>query len=115
MFPCYGFARFDAGRFLHRVCYTRGVRGVVSFGGVLAQLDDSIIELMRSRSEENGLVQLGTELKTGDRVKVTCGQLANFMGVFEHGISGTDRVAILLTAVRYQARVVIDRKFVAKV
>lgn len=115
MFPCYGFARFDAGRFLHRVCFTRGVRGIVSFGGTLARLDDSIIELMRSRTEENGLVRLGAELRSGDRVIVTRGQLTNFTGVFEHGINGTDRVAILLTAVRYQARVVIDRKSVAKV
>ena len=115
MFPCYAFARFDAGRFLHRVCYTRGVRGVVSFGGVLARLDDSIIELMRNQIEAEGFVRLGAGLKSGDHVKVTSGHLANFVGVFEHGINGTARVAILLTAVRYQARIVIDRQLVEKV
>lgn len=115
MFPYYAFARFDARKSLHQVCYTRGVRRVVSFGGVLAQIDDSLIELMRNQVEEDGLVRLGPKLKSGDRVKVTSGHLANFLGVFEHGINGTDRVAILLTAVRYQARIVIDRKFVEKV
>jgi len=115
MFPCYAFARFDAGRFLHRVCYTRGVRGVVSFGGVLAQLDDSIIELMRSQIEEDGFVQLGAGLKRGDQVRVNHGHLVNFVGVFEHSLNGSDRVAILLNAIRYQARIVVDRKFVEKV
>jgi len=115
MFPYYAFARFDAGRSLHQVCYTRGVRCVVSFGGVLARLDDSIIKLMQSQIANDGFVRLGTDLKSGDEVKVTSGHLANFVGVFEHGINGSDRVAILLTAVRYQARIVVDRRFVEKV
>jgi len=115
LFPCYAFARFDAGRFLHQVCYTRGVRSVVSCGGVAARLDDSIIELIRNQIGKDGFVQLGADLKTGDHVKVKCGPLANLVGVFEHNIDSSDRVAILLTAVSYQARILIERKFLEKV
>ena len=115
MFPCYAFAHFESDRSLHQVCYTRGVRGVVSFGGVLARVEDSIITIMRSQIDEDGFVRLGAELKAGDHVQVNCGHLANFAGVFEHGINGSDRVAILLTAVSYQARIVIEKKFVERV
>lgn len=115
LFPGYAFARFDAAKSLHQVSYTRGVRGVVSFGGVPARLDDSIIALMRNQIGEDGFVQLGAKLKTGDHVKVNCGRLANFAGVFEHGLNGGDRVVILLTAVTYQARIVTEKEFIEKV
>jgi transcriptional antiterminator RfaH len=115
MFPRYGFARFDAGRLLRRVCYTRGVQNVVSFGGVAARLDDSIIELMRSRIGADGFVQIGSEFKAGERVRVKGGPLANFVGVFDHKIDSNDRVEILLTAVSYQGRIVVEKELVEKI
>ena len=115
MFPRYAFARFDASRLLHRVCYTRGVRSVVSFGGVASRVDDSIIELVRSRIGDDGFVQIGTEFKAGERVRVKVGPLANFVGVFDHKIESRDRVEILLTAVSYQGRIVVEKEFVEKI
>jgi transcriptional antiterminator RfaH len=115
MFPHYTFARFDASRFLHQICYTRGVHSVVSFGGVPARVDDSIIEIIRSQIGSDGFVQLGVELKVGDDVKIKDGPLANFVGVFDHRIDNSDRVVILLTAVSFQGRIVIEEEFVEKV
>lgn len=115
MFPRYAFARFDANRLLHRVCYTRGVQSVVSFGGVAAQLDDLIIDLMRSRIGDDGFVQIGADFKVGERVRVKGGPLANFVGVFDHKIDSRDRVEILLTAVSYQGRIVVEKEFVEKI
>lgn len=115
MFPCYVFARFDASRLLHQVGYTRGVRSVVSFGGVPARVDDSIIELIHSQISEDGFVEMRVELKVGDRVKINDGPLSNFVGVFDHKINSTSRVAILLTAVSYQGRIVIESDFVEKI
>jgi len=115
MFPRYAFARFNASRLLHRVRNTRGVRGVVSFGGVPAPVEDSIIELMKNQTGDDGFVQIGAELKMGDHVKVKSGPLANFVGVFDHKVDSSDRVAILLTAVGYQGRLVIEKGFVEKV
>jgi transcriptional antiterminator RfaH len=115
MFPHYAFARFDASRFLHQVCYTRGVHSVVSFGGVPAGVDDSIIEIIQAQIGDDGLVQLGTELKVGDDVKIKDGPLANFVGVFDHQLDHSDRVVILLTAVSYQGRIVIQKECVEKI
>lgn len=115
MFPLYSFAKFDASRLLHKVCHTRGVHSVVSFGGVPAPVSDEIIELMRERIGADGLVQIEDELKAGDHVKVKQGPLANFSGVFDRNIDGHTRVAILLTSVNYQGRIVIEREHLEKV
>lgn len=115
MFPLYSFAKFDASRMLHKVCHTRGVHSVVSFGGVPAPVNDEIIELIRERIGADGLVQFEDDLKVGDRVKVTQGPLANFSGVFDRNFDGHTRVAILLTSVTYQGRLVVDREHLEKV
>ena len=115
MFPQYAFARFDASKLLHQVCYTRGVRSVVRIGGVPARVDDSIIELIQSQIEADGFVQIKDDLKVGDRVKIMDGALNNFIGVFDYRIDNTERVAILLTSVSYQPRIVIEREFLEKI
>lgn len=114
MFPNYAFARFDASRYLHHVSYTRGVHSVLSFGGVPAKVDDSIIDLIRHQVGSDGFVQIGSELKAGDHVTIKDGPLASFAGVFDHRIDNSQRVVILLTAVRYQGRIVIEREFVER-
>lgn len=115
MFPNYAFARFDAAKLLHQVSYTRGVHGVLSFGGVPARVDDSIIGLIKSQIDEDGFVQIGDELTIGDRVRITRGPLRDFLGVFDHRTNNAHRVAILLTTVSCQARVVIESRSIEKI
>ncbi len=114
MFPHYAFARFNANKALHQICYTRGVHSVVHFGGVPARVDDSIIELIRSQVGVDGFVQVEDDLKVGDYVKIKEGPLANFVGVFAAKMDERDRVLILLTTVSYQGRIVIEKEFVEK-
>jgi len=115
LFPGYLFARFSAGRLLHQVGYTRGVRCVVSFGGMPAKVDDSIIEFIYSQLDEDGFVKMWDEIRVGDKVRIKCGPLADFVGVFDRRVNETNRVAILLTAVSYQGRIVIERDFLERV
>src|SRR5215207_6175857 len=68
LFPRYMFARFNADALLHKVSYTRGVQGVVSFSGVPCRVDDHIIELLRARQGADGLIKLGESLSPGDKV-----------------------------------------------
>ncbi len=114
LFPRYIFARFVAKNFLHKISYTRGVHSVVSFGSKPTPVDDTIISLIRSHQDEDGLIPLGEELKSGDKVMVKSGSMANFVGIFEHELKGSDRVQILLTAVSYQVRVVLEKEQVRK-
>ena len=114
LFPRYIFARFDAGTLLSKICFTRGVKRVVGFGAGPVPIEDKIIDFIMEQTGEDGFVQLGEELKRGDRVTVTNGLLGELSGIFEREIKGTDRVRILLNAINYQASIVIPKEHVRK-
>jgi hypothetical protein len=46
---------------------------------------------------------------------IESGPLTHMVGVFQHDIKGTDCVAILLTAISYQGRVIIEKGLVKKI
>jgi transcription elongation factor/antiterminator RfaH len=114
LFPHYVFAHFDAKSMLQKVCFTRGVYSVISFGGVLAAVDESIIELIKAQMDEDGFVRLGNDFKTGDKVMIKSGPLKNFIGVFERQMKHSERVAILLTTVNYQSRAIVTKEMIMK-
>lgn len=114
MFPSYIFARFDAGSMLHNVRFTRGVRNVVTVGDVPARIDDGIIDLLRSRISEDGLITLLDEFDEGDEVYLKAGPFRGFTGVFNSRLKGSERVMVLLTTVNFQGCLIIDRGLVGK-
>jgi transcriptional antiterminator RfaH len=114
LFSRYVFARFDLEGLFHKVKFTRGVHELVSFGDGPVRVDESIIELIRSRMDEGGLVKTGTDFKAGDVVVVRDGVLKDFTGVFESEMKDSDRVVVLLNTVSYQARLQIDRRLLQK-
>lgn len=115
MFPRYIFARFDAGRQLHKVLYTRGVVSVVSLGDQPAVIDDEILSLLQAQLDENGFVKLEDELKAGDKIIITDGPLKNFAGVFARDMNQSERVLVLLNAVTYQNQLMVSRSDIRKV
>lgn len=115
LFSRYIFAQFDVNTTYRRVCFTRGVHSVVNFGNGPVSVNDEIIKLIQSRVGEDGLVKLDNELNQGDQVMIDGGPLKDMVGVFQHDIKGTDRVAILLTAISYQGRVIVEKDQVKKI
>lgn len=112
LFPRYIFARFDAGRLLHKIRYTRGIHAVVSFGGEPSQVDDEIIATIKSRIGGDGLVKIEDKFKAGDKVKINDDILGTLDGVFMEGVGGTERVRILLSTINYQAHIEVHRNLV---
>lgn len=112
LFPGYIFARFRLNGMLHKIGYTRGVRSIVSFGGLPTVIDDEIINLIQSRVREDGFISIEQQLKAGDKVRVKYGPLSNLAGIFEREIKDTDRVLILLAAVSYQGHIIIERDLI---
>jgi transcriptional antiterminator RfaH len=115
LFPGYIFAKFKANHNLHKVKYTRGVQSVVGFGNGPLTVDDDVISLIRSRILEDGFVRIGEDFDPGNQVLIKEGPLKSLMGIFEHRMSATGRVMILLTAVTYQGRVSVESQLLAKV
>jgi transcriptional antiterminator RfaH len=114
LFPRYIFARFDADSLLSKVCFTRGVHRVVSFGNGPVPVEEEIIAFIQAQTGEDGLIQLGEQLQRGDEVTVKDGLLSGLSGIFEREIKGTDRVTILLKAISYQASIVIEKERLKK-
>jgi transcriptional antiterminator RfaH len=115
LFPQYMFARFDAGRMLRKVWFTRGVTKVIGFGDGPSPVEDEIIELIKSRVGKEGFVEFNEDLKRGDKVVIRDGPLANLEGIFERDIEDGDRVLMLLTAISYQGHVTLERELLKKI
>ena len=114
MFTNYIFARFQADTLLHKVCFTRGVHRVVSFGNAPKAIDDEIIALIHSRQDAEGFIRTQDRFEEGDRVIVKDGSLKDFVGVFQKEMKATDRVLVLLTMVSYQAQLQIEKERIRK-
>lgn len=115
LFSRYIFARFNVGKMLHKINFTRGIHSVVSFGGDPAPIEDGIIELIRAAQQDDGYIQLGAKLKAGDKVVIKNGPFKNFQGIFERRMNDSERVMILLDTISFQGHISIDRELVEKI
>lgn len=114
LFSSYFFARFVPATRLDQVRYALGVLRVVSSGHLALPVDDAIIEAIRARTNEEGLVEIGPpRLRPGDRVCVEEGPFKGLLGVLEREFTDSTRVTIFLEAL-HSARVVIDSRCLAE-
>ena len=114
LFPRYIFARFRAAEYLHKVRFTRGVASVVSIGNIPTPIDDQVIEIIKSRSDADSIVEIGDGLTVGSEVVVSEGPLKGLTGIFEKNMKDSDRVMILLNTVSYQSHIVVERQLLRK-
>jgi|SRR5712691_4539396 len=98
LFPGCLFAHFGGAELLEKVRLTRGVHSVVGFGECATPVEDSVIALVRSRVQDDGLVHLA-EPSPGDRVEIISGPLRSLSGIFERCSNSRERVMILLATV----------------
>ena len=115
LFPRYIFAKFNAREQLAKISFTRGVNSVVSFGGRPVSVDEDIIQIVKNRIDQTGIVRLGEDLRQGDRVVIKAGPLREFEGIFERKLKDNERITVLLTTISYQGRLVINRDLIEKV
>ena len=108
LFPGYLFARFNFDTQYRAVNYAQGVRKVVTCGFTPAIVDDEMIESIKSELH-NGYVTLQPPQYTpGQVVRIQEGPFQGFEAVFKMAMSDHQRVVLLLRALSYQARVVVD-------
>src|ERR1700754_174904 len=112
LFPRYIFARFDAEALLHKVSNSRGVQRVLNIDYVPVPVDDEIVALIQSRVAEDGFVSLDESFRRGDEVRIKDGSLKGINGIFDRTMKDKGRVMILLTAINYQASLVVEKDLV---
>jgi transcriptional antiterminator RfaH len=109
LFPGYLFAAFDPAQHFKAVHYAGGVRGVVAFGGQPAQVPPSLLHGIWSRMRDGFVVIAPPPLCVGQRVEITAGPLKGYTGIFTAQCSGSERVAVLLDTLTYNANAIMDR------
>lgn len=115
LFPCYVFVRIDgAWRYL---LGTFGVSGIITSGGGLpALLADKIIEEIKSREDDSGLVQLPElprnrqQFRPGARVRISQGNWSGYTGIYD-GTGPQERQRILLDFLGRKTTVLIGASF----
>jgi len=91
------------------------VQDVVNFGNGPARVGDDVIGLLRARVAEIETRGPAPVLVPGEHVMIQDGPLRNLVGIFEREIKGCERVAVLLSAIHWRARAVVDLNCLAKV
>ena len=107
LFPRYIFVRADVSAGDRpAMAYAPGVGYILSFGGKLATVEDRLIEAMRRREDESGMITMGIEplFKKGQQVRVANGAFSDHVGIFQC-TSDDQRVYVLLDLMGRSVRV----------
>jgi transcriptional antiterminator RfaH len=113
-FPCYLFARIDF-RVTPRssIDWMPGIRRIIRSGDKPAVVADEIVDTVRRRLE--GIEEIGySNLRQGDRVRITSGPLRDLEAVFDQPLSSAERVRILLDVMGRMMPAEIDRSDIVR-
>lgn len=97
MFPGYLFARFVYPQLYRRIAAISGVAKTLSFGGRPCVLDESIIADLRLHVADGEIVEIASEIREGEEVKVIEGPFLGVRALVTRILPARDRVAILLS------------------
>jgi transcriptional antiterminator RfaH len=112
IFPCYLFAYFSLGHTARQIRYTPGVRDIVRFGEQAAPVPVWVIDELISRCAEGPVDLSKPRLSIGTPVKVVHGPFHDFHAVFDGYCNGMERVAVLLSVMNAERRIVMPATMV---
>lgn len=96
LFPNYLFARFDLGACYRKVHHTRGVRGIVHFGGQWPTIPAGAIAELRGTVGSDHVHVIREEFKPGETVMISGGVFHELRAVVTRVLPSRERVAVLL-------------------
>ena len=115
LFPGYLFAKFDFEQNYPLVRWARGVKKVLGFGETPTSVSEEVVEIIKARTDAQGVVRVKHHLEPNDVVRIKTGPLKDLLGIFERWLSDRERVRILLNLIGYQPAVEIHYSMVEKV
>jgi transcriptional antiterminator RfaH len=114
LFPGYLFVEIDPERSPWRaIRSTVGIFDIIRFGDKPAPVPEEVIDEIRARQDENGLIKThdGHNFKPGDAVRVLQGALGEFEALFESA-DDRNRVTVLLNMLGRQVRARVSKNAV---
>lgn len=87
---------------------TIGVAGMVRFGGMPAQVPESLIDNLKNNEDDFGLqLTQKKELKQGDKVEIVDGPFEGYKAIYQK-MKSTERVSVLLDIVGKNTQVTLS-------
>ena len=115
LFPGYIFGKFDLDQNYPLVRWAKGVKKVLGFGEYPTPISEEVVEIIRERMDDHGIVRLKYRYQANDVIRIKTGPLRDLLGVFERWISDSERVRILLNLMGYQPVIEIHYSMIEKV
>lgn len=115
LFPNYIFVKFELEKNYPLVRWARGVKKILGFGGYPVPISEEVIELIKKRTDENGIVKKTHHFVANDVVRIKTGPLRELCGIFDRWVSDSERVRVLLNLIGYQPAVEIHYSMIEKV
>ena len=113
LFPRYLFAKFDVSSQLRAVTYARGVKNIVTFGSGPSMVDEPIMQAILNQTTDGVIEVSEDQFLPGQIVQIQHGPLCGLEAVFKKKLDGTSRAVLLLKAISFQARVILETQYVA--
>jgi transcriptional antiterminator RfaH len=113
LFPSYLFVRIDVecGENAY-VVWSPGVKYLVSCNGVPASIDDNVIEFLKDRADQDGRITASSNLKRGQRVRVTGGPFEGLEAMIERPPDGRGRVKLLMNLLKREVQAEVPIRFI---
>jgi len=115
LFPGYIFGKFDLEQNYPLVRWGRGVKNVLGFGGYPTSISDEVVEVIKERTDTQGIVRVRYNFNPDDVVRIKTGPMKDLLGIFERWASDNERVRVLLNLIGYQPAVEIHYSMIEKV
>jgi transcriptional antiterminator RfaH len=115
LFPGYIFGKFDLEQNYPLVRWGKGVKCVLGFGGYPTPISEEVVEIIKERTDTQGVVRVKQSFEPNDVVRIKAGPLKDLLGIFERWVSESERVRILLNLIGYQPAVEMHYSMIEKV
>ena len=115
LFPNYIFGKFDIEQNYPLVRWARGVKNILGFGGNFTPVSEEVVELIKKRTDDNGVVRKNYHFEPNGLVRIKSGPFKDLLGIFERWVSDSERVRVLLNLIGYQPAVEIHYSMIEKV
>lgn len=112
LFPSYIFVFCSLAETARRIRYTPGVREVVRFGEQAAVVPLWVIDQLHLACAQGPAALSKPGLEPGAAVRIVDGPFRQFDAVFDGYLTGTERIAVLLSVMNAERRVVLPRGMV---
>jgi transcription antitermination factor NusG len=115
LFPGYIFGKFDLEQNYPLVRWAKGVKKVLGFGEYPTPISEEVVEIIRERTDTQGVVRLKSQFQANDVIRIKTGPLKDLLGIFERWMPDGERVRILLSLMSYQPVVEMHYSMIEKV